>query len=324
MRAAQLRAYDGVLHPVEIPVPVPGPDEVLVKIAASPINPSDLMFIRGLYGIRKKLPVVGGFEGSGTVVAAGASPAAQALLGVRVACPAGDGDGTWAEYMKAHAASVMPLAAGTSLEQGSMLVVNPLSAFSMVDMCKAAGGKALVQTAAASQLGRMVIRLAQREGVATINVVRRQPQVELLTGLGATHVLSTADTAFDAAFREVTRTLDARLCLDAVGGPLTGRLLHLMPRGSRVVVYGGLDESPCQVNPADLIFGGKKVEGFWLSDMMKPQHAAQMQKAAATVQALLPTEFRSEIAARFPLQRAPEALAAYAANMTAGKILLVP
>src|SRR5262249_29116562 len=123
MRAVQLLAYEGKPENIsiaEIPVPRPGPGEVLVKVFASPINPSDLMFIQGLYGFKKSLPAVPGFEGSGTVVETGSGMLARFLKGKRVACAAADpkiSSGMWAEYVVTSAQLCIPLQKNVELEQ---------------------------------------------------------------------------------------------------------------------------------------------------------------------------------------------------------------
>ena len=125
MTVILLEAYTGVdaLSVEKRPVPKPGPNQVLVKVAASPINPSDLAFLQGDYGFKKKLPTVPGFEGSGTVVAVGSGMISKYLNGKKVTCIAGDGDGVWAEYVVTSATLALPLAASVSLEQGSMSAV---------------------------------------------------------------------------------------------------------------------------------------------------------------------------------------------------------
>ncbi|HEU4597223.1 MAG TPA: alcohol dehydrogenase catalytic domain-containing protein, partial [Pyrinomonadaceae bacterium] len=163
MRALELRDYEDAdaLALVERPVPRPGEGEALVRIAATPINPSDLMFVRGLYGQKKRLPVVPGFEGSGVVVEAGDGMMGRYLKGKRVACAAPfDGDGTWAEYMLTPAALCIPLDARTELESAASMIVNPFTAWALLARARRLGAKAVVQTAAASALGRMVVRLA--------------------------------------------------------------------------------------------------------------------------------------------------------------------
>ena len=166
MRAIELRSFERTpesLVVVEKPVPRAGKGQVLVKMAAAPINPSDLAFLRGLYGLKKSLPVVPGLEGSGVVVAAGGGLRARVLMGRRVACSAPPGgDGTWAEYMVTSAAVCFPLGKKVSLEQGAMSLVNPLTAWALMDLARRGGHRAVVQTAAASALGRMILRLAQR------------------------------------------------------------------------------------------------------------------------------------------------------------------
>jgi len=166
MRALELRSYEEgerSLAVVERPVPAPGPGQVLIEMAAAPVNPSDLMFLRGLYGQRKRLPVVAGFEGAGRVVAAGPGVWPRYLAGKPVACAAPfDGDGTWAEYMLAPASQVIPLTRGTDLELAASMIVNPFSAWALMERAAQLKAGAVVQTAAASALGRMVVRLAAR------------------------------------------------------------------------------------------------------------------------------------------------------------------
>src|SRR6516225_233860 len=203
MRAVQLRDYEGKpgsLTVAEVPVPRPGPGEVLVKVFASPVNPSDLMFITGNYGFKKPLPATPGFEGSGTVVECGSGIMARFMKGRRVACAAADPKSTggmWAEYIVTSAQFCVPLSKRVDLEQGATMLVNPLTAWAMVEEARRGGHRAIVQTAAASALGRMVVRLGQKFGLPVINVVRRAEQVALLRGMGAEHVLNSCDSGFD-------------------------------------------------------------------------------------------------------------------------------
>src|SRR5580698_4944044 len=131
MRAVLLKEFHSVLLVVEdISTPEPKAEQVLVKMAAAPINPSDLVFLRNQYGIKKKLPIVPGFEGSGTVVASNAGLYGRWLMGKRVACHAPEkGNGTWAEFMATDTARIIPLTKAVTLEQGASLLVNPLTAW---------------------------------------------------------------------------------------------------------------------------------------------------------------------------------------------------
>ncbi|HLY25746.1 MAG TPA: alcohol dehydrogenase catalytic domain-containing protein, partial [Aggregatilineales bacterium] len=172
MRALEMHAEDGKaesLKLVEKPVMAPGPGEVLIKVAAAPVNPSDLAFLKGMYGTRKKLPVVPGFEGSGTVIAAGSGIVPNFYVGRRVAFVAGDGDGTWAEYAVTSATLCIPLPQGVSLEQGSMTMVNPLTALAFLEIVKQGRHKAIINTAAASALGKMMLKLSLKNGLPIIH-----------------------------------------------------------------------------------------------------------------------------------------------------------
>ena len=328
MRAVELRAYEGgadALAVVDKPAPKPGEGQVLVRIHASPINPSDLSFLRGAYGIRKKLPVVPGFEASGEVVASGGGVWANHIVGRRVACaaPAG-GDGTWAEYMLADASFCIPLARGTDIEQAAAMIVNPFTAWALLGIAKEAGARAVVQTAAASALGRMIQRLAAARGVEVVNIVRRREQVELLKSEGAREVLDSSEEGFDERLKEVCTRARATVAFDAVAGKLTGRVLQAMPSDSECVVYGGLSMEGCLLDPRALIFERKRVRGFWLSDWMRRTSALKKFSASRSVQKHLKDELRTEIRARLPLEQAAEGVRLYERDMTGGKILFVP
>ena len=325
MQALELRAYDGRVHLVEKPVPQPGPGQVLVCMAASPINPSDLKFLVGQYGVRKALPVVPGFEGSGTVVAAGAGLVARLRMGRRVACMAPEtGDGAWAEYMVAPAKRCIPLLGSVTLEQGATMVVNPWTAWALLDTARRRGHRAAVHTAAASSLGRMMLRLGRRLNFPIIHVVRRPAQVELLRGMGAAHVLDSTAAGFDAQLKGLCSQLNVTVAFDPVAGEMTARALAAMPRGSRAIVYGSLSGAPCTVPPAELMYERKAVEGFWLSHWVADRGLLSLAKMALTAQKLAATEFVTEVRARVPLAGAAEAIEAYKHDMTAGKVLIIP
>jgi NADPH:quinone reductase len=327
MKALELRAYDGApgsLVLVDRALPRLRHGEVLVRVAASPINPSDLMFLRGLYA-RKDLPVIAGFEASGTVVAAGGGAYARALVGRRVACSAPpDGDGTWAEYVASPALGCVPLLPWVDLEAASALLVNPMTAWALLEIAAQGGHRALAQTAAAGQLGRMLARLAIRRRIPMIHVVRRQEQVDLLRSLGAEEVIDASEPDADTRLSHAFRRLGVTLAFDAVAGETTGLLLHALPRHGRVIVYGALSESACQVGPGELIFGDKQVEGFWLPRWLGKQGLREVARAGIAVQRNLGSDYRTEVSARFRLEDAEAALARYKAGMTQGKVLFTP
>lgn len=297
--------------------------EVLIRMHSASINPSDLMFLRGLYGIKKKLPVVPGFEGSGQVVASGGGFYGSYLKGKNVACTApGRGDGVYAEYMITEAFSCLPIGKDLSLEQGACLYVNPITAIAMVDLAEKYGAKAIVQTAAASALGKMVVGIAARKGMKVINVVRKPEQEAALKAVGAEHILNSEASNFERQLRVLSNELKATVCLDAVAGELTTKVLLAMPYGSRAIIYGALSEKEIPLHAGMMIFQDKKLEGFWLSTWVPQQSPYKIWKLSKELRSLAKKELKTDIAARFPLEKAVEAIDNYAANMTKGKVLI--
>lgn len=328
MIAVVLHAYEGSggLRVERRPIPSPGRDEVLVKVAASPINPSDLAVLRGRYGFRPDPPFVPGGEGSGTVVAVGPGAMGRYFQGRRVACLwDGKRDGAWAQYMVVSTkGGALPLRDSVSLEQGATSVINPLAASAFIEIAKKGGHKAVALSAAASSLGRMVNRLASGEGIEVIHIVRRDAQVELLRQQGASIVLNSSDSGFDEALREACHQHDVHLAFDAVAGEMTGRLLRALPSPSKVTVFGALSFEPPQVTPGQLIFESKSVDGFWLGPYTSSKNLVQTMLMWRHAQKLLSTDLRSDIRAEYPLEDAPRAVEEYVSQMTGGKLLLRP
>ena len=212
-----LEAMEPYLQPGSIGVPTPGPSQVLIKVGLASINPSDVMFIKGQYGQPRAKGQPAGFEGVGTVVAGGDEPYPKSLAGKRVAFTTGVTNwGSWAEYAVAEAAVCIPLLDTVRDEDGAALIVNPLTAIAMFDIVKEVGEKAFIMTAGASQLCKLIAGLAKEEGYRPIVTVRRDEQIPLLKEIGAAHVLNEKAPDFKAALREVIKTEQPRIFLDAV------------------------------------------------------------------------------------------------------------
>ncbi len=327
MKAVELTDYgswESGLRVVEKDVPTPRNGEVLVRIAAAPINPVDLAFIHGIYGVKKELPVVPGFEGTGVVVAVGGGMLGRFLYGKRVACGAPDGgDGTWAEYMVTEARRCVPLAKKVSVEQGATMLINPMTARILVRQVTGGKHRAFIQTAAAGAVGRMIASLAVRFGVPGIHLVRRTEQVEFLRSRGAANVLCTNDPDFGDKLNVLCRDLRPTIAFDAVAGDMTERLLRALPRGGKVVVYGSLSLKNCRITPGRFIFEKKSIEGFWLVDWIRDTPFRHQLRLALGLQKFLANELKTEIRKHVPLADARHGIAEYVQNMTAGKVLLV-
>jgi len=324
MRAVILKSFESQGLAVEqILVPAIKPGHVLVKMAAASINPSDLVFLKNRYGIKKPLPVVPGFEGSGTVVASGGGFYAGWLVNKRVACHAPeDGNGTWAEYLVAPTSTCTPLLKEVSLEQGASFMVNPLTAWTLLTIAREEGHQAFVQTAAAGSVGRMMERLARRWGLASINIVRRREQTELLKKEGAMHALDTSQTGWKDQLKVLCDHHAVHIAFDAVGGALTSEIAQAMPKGARVIVYGALAGENCQISPRSLIYENKRLEGFWLTEWVKKQTLWQKLRMVHGAQKLLSSDLKTDVQARFPLEKIQEAIELYKTKRTEGKVLL--
>ncbi|MEM9984245.1 MAG: zinc-binding dehydrogenase [Bacteroidota bacterium] len=314
-----------VLGTQRVPLPKPGRGEVLIRMAASPINPSDLAFLAGNYGVKKAYPVVPGFEGSGTVVAAGAGILPRLWLGRRVACASDNrGLGTWAEYMVTTATRCVPLQSSVTDEQGAMMLVNPLTALAFFDQLKQKGVKGVIANAGASALGRMIIRLGRARGVAVISVVRKAAQIEELQALGATATLDSRAADFLSQLSALSQQHQARILLDAVAGPLTAEIMAAMPTGAEAWVYGNLSGQEIPLPSSRLIFEGKRVQGFWLSQVLANKPFWKAFLDTRRVQALVSSALETQVQGRFPLEEAQAAVALYTSNMSGGKALMVP
>lgn len=224
--------------------------------------------------------------------------------------------------MITDAFNCLPIGKDLSLEQGACLYVNPITAIAMVERVQSLGVKALVQTAAASALGKMVVGIAARKGMKVINIVRKPEQEEVLKKIGAEYILNSESSNFERQLRILSKDLNATVCLDAVAGELTSRVLLAMPYGSRAIVYGALSEKEIPIHAGMMIFQDKKLEGFWLSTWVPQQTPYKIWKLSKELRSLAKKELKTDIASRFPLEKAVEAIEHYAVNMTKGKVLI--
>jgi NADPH:quinone reductase-like Zn-dependent oxidoreductase len=243
-------------------VPVPQAQEVLVQVKAAPINPSDLYYVKGLYPVKpSSFPAFAGAEGAGVVVAVGEG-VDSALIGQRVHFIGAFN--SWAEYAVTKVETLVPLADSTSFEIGAQLTVNPITALGMLAELGVSSGEFILQTAAASALGRLLIQVAKAKGVKTINIVRREEQKEELKAIGADFVINSETEDIVEKVQEITHGAGVKYAVDAVAGEVGTKVVQSLSFGGTVLIYGTLSFQPVQVEAPVAIFRAITVKGFWL------------------------------------------------------------
>ncbi|MCV2889310.1 zinc-binding dehydrogenase [Ruegeria aquimaris] len=309
------------LEPGQIAVPTPGPGQVLIRLRMASVNPSDLHFIKGEYGQPRVKGMPAGFEGCGDVVAVGKG--AERLVGQRVAFVAVNA-GAWAEYVVTQAQMCIPLRPDISDEDGSAQIVNPMTAMAMVDIARSEG-EAFIVSAATSQLGKLMVSLGRDLGLKPIALVRRAEAVEPLKALGAAEVLVISDPEMGQKFAAISRALKPRVFLDAVSDQTSERIFTAMPNGARWVSYGKLDaELPVLTQMGQLIFMGKRIEGFWLTQWMMTTPPADQARVVAEVQARFADgRWKTDVSGYLPLRDVVSGLAG-ALKKTDGKVMITP
>ena len=266
-----------VLEVREVPRPEPGPGQVRVRMLASPVNPSDLLVVRGQYGRLPKLPATPGFEGAGVIDAAGPGllrHLRRLVPGRKVAVLHGTG-GTWQEYVVLPARSVVPVPPDLPDEQVASFFVNPATALIMTRYeLQIPPGAWLLQTAAASTLGRMIVRLAKHDRFRTINVVRRREQGEELLRAGGDAVICTSDEAIEERVKALDGGAGVPYAVDAVGGPTGSAVLKSLAAEGRLLVYGTLSGEPILIDPRVLMVVGAARRGILAFQLGAPTRRA--------------------------------------------------
>jgi NADPH:quinone reductase len=369
-RGLQLRTLVTASQTVElsledVAVAAPEPNQVVIRVEAAPINPSDLGLLfagadmaEAISGGTADRPVIAaplpaaaaraaaarvgqslpaGNEGAGTVVAAGSSPAAQALLGKVVAVAGGS---MYAQYRSISAAACLELPEGARAADGAASFVNPMTALAMIETMRMEGHSALVHTAAASNLGQMLVRLCAEENIPLVNIVRSPAQAELLAAAGAQYVCDSSSDTFTADLIAALKATSATIAFDAVGGgTLASRILTSMEAAAtadaefsrygstvhkQVYIYGGLDRGPTELARSYGMAWG--IGGFLVTPFLVkvgPEKTAELRRR---VGAGLTTTFASTYTDQVTLAGVlqPEAIAVYGRQATGQKYLVIP
>jgi len=305
-------------------MPALKPNEVRVRVWGSPINPSDRLFCQGLYGNSATKPITPGFEGTGTVVESGRSFWARRLMGKEVSGAVQGQDGFWAEYTVLPAEQCLEVSSDIPRETAACAFVNPLTALALMEPITQGIFHSLVQTAAASQLGRMIQRMSEKLKIPCVHIVHRAELKKVLQTQGWKYVLDSSQESFEKELQELCQKLDVRYAVDAVAGTLTGKLVKNMPEKSQVIVYGVLSGQPCHLDPGDLIFKNMQVKGFWLSYWIKSKKIFELPLVFHRLKKFLKTEGQTHILQKLSLEKTIQELGSPSGNASAGKMLVVP
>jgi len=203
-----------------------------------------------------------------------------------------------------------------------MMVVNPMTAMAFMQLAREGKHQAMVNNAAASSLGKMLIRLAKRQGIPLINIVRKEEQLDTLKKMGATHVLNSSSESFEEELKALAEDLGATLILDAVTGNQSSILLGAAPHGSTLLAYARLSGDPMLANPGSIMKGEKKIEGFLLGNWLKSKSLLFKLRFIKRVKKELEGDLFSYINRTYPLEQVEEAIKHYREHMSDGKILL--
>jgi mitochondrial enoyl-[acyl-carrier protein] reductase / trans-2-enoyl-CoA reductase len=308
-----------VLRVVELPQPAPGPDEVVVRMSAAPINPADLNSIEGKYPIKQPLPATPGMEGAGVVIETG-SAVGDLAVGTQVVLP--HSFGTWREVAVIAADRLVAVPAEIEPIQAAMLKVNPITAWRMIhDFASLRAGDWLIQNAANSGAGQCVIQIARELGIKTVNVVRRAELVAELHSLGGDVVLVDGENLRDEV-AAATGKAPIQLALNAVGGENALRVAKCLASDGTMVTYGAMSLQPLSIPNGMFIFKNLRFTGFWVN---KWYDAATPQERAATFAPLFEMAkrglLRSKVEKMYPLSDAQAAIAHASQTKRSGKIV---
>jgi NADPH:quinone reductase-like Zn-dependent oxidoreductase len=326
MKAAVFEAFgepSEVLKIRDLPDPLPGPGEVRVRMILSPVNPSDLLVVQGRYGVLPSLPSTPGFEGVGVVDEVGPGLLGRYVKGKRVVAINSAG-GNWAELAVIPARQSRPVPDDIPDEQAAAFFVNPATVLAMARHVLAVPkGDWLLQSAAGSTLGKMMINLGRHDGFKTLNVVRRREAIDELKRLGGNAVISSSDGPIDEQVRAITGGEGVRCAIDPVGGETgTGVFRSLAPSG-RLLLYGTLSDQPIEVDPRLVISGPRSVLGFWLGHWMRERSIPSVLLLFREIANLIRQGvLRSEIGQTYPLEDLRKAVQEAGVVGRQGKVLL--
>ncbi|MBV8636742.1 MAG: zinc-binding dehydrogenase [Candidatus Eremiobacteraeota bacterium] len=307
----------------EVATPEPGPGQVRVRVLRSPIHNHDLATMRGTYGYKPQLPAFGGTELAGEIDAVGKG-VEHLSKGQRIT--AAIRAGAWAQFAIVPAFAAVPVPDAIPDDVASQLLAMPLSAVVLFDELRTQPGMWIGQNAAGGAVGRVLMRLAQANGVNVVNIVRSETAAEDLRKYGARYVVVTDESdAWQRKIRELTGGKGLARIVDSVAGPQTLMLQRVLAERGEIIIFGGLSGAPIKLDPSLMISLECTVRGFWMSTWME---CATHEQRAQAIQRVFEDAIRGElplpVARAFPLTDAKSALAAAQTPGRGGKVLFAP
>jgi NADPH:quinone reductase-like Zn-dependent oxidoreductase len=309
----------------EVEIPKPGDNDVIIKVHAAPINPSDIAFIQGSYNVIKTLPTIPGFEASGNVIDAGIN--AKDLIGRNVSCfVQTDRCGTWSEFVVAHKSDVIALKDDMDMDQAAGFTVNPFTAYGMFKIALRRDSKAVIQNAAGGQVAAFIRMMAAENNIQVVNIVRKKESAERLIKGGSKYVLVESDENFKDQLNNLVRKLNATVAFDAVGGSLSGMMFNVLPANSELVVYGGLSNKPItDISIMEMIFNNKVISGFNLMDWKSSIEDEEFIRISEEIQdKFISGAYNTNIRDISSLSDIVSSIRTYISDMSSGKLLLKP
>jgi len=324
MRRLQLVAHGEPSDVIElntVPDPALGPEDVLISMEAAPLNPSDFLLVRGTYSLRPAFPFSVGAEGVGRVAKTG-SKVDVALQGKRVVILPTYEQGTWADRVVAPMRNVVPMRNGADPLQLSMIGINPVTAYLLLNRyISLMPGDWIGQTAANSAMGQYIIKLAKLAGVKTLNVVRREEAAEQVRQFGGDPVVLQSDNLH----KDIERALEGKklsLVLDTVGGTPVGELAKSLKTGGSIVVYGIQSGQFPGSSPGDFVFRDLSLHGFWLMNWIRNAPRTEIQETYQKVGDLvIDGSLFAAVDHVYPLDQFKEAFKQSLKSNRSGKIL---
>lgn len=292
--------------------------EVLIKMECSTINPVDLLIAYGHFGPPVQ-PSILGLEGSGTVVKSGGGSHADSLLNKRVAVMH---KGTWNEYMVAPAHTMFAIKDSISFEKAASFVVNPFTVAAIVEKIHEGHHKAVVMNAAASGLGKIMIRWGHKFGVPIVCLVRRQEQVDTLVSLGAKYIFNTSTENWKEEAKKLCTELKVTIGFDCISGTATNDMIDLLEIGGIVYIYGTMANQPFTFNATLLMLQLKRIEGLAMPIWLSLKDIEAREKISQFVQENFEDVFITEYASEVNLTGLKSALLSYQKSATNNKILV--